>query len=71
MRISGERAIAALQRFLEPSQLAQYDAAIVERLGVIGLDRERRVVSAKRLFGPLERSERYSAPIERRNVARS
>jgi hypothetical protein len=64
VRLQGERALKAQQRFVEPFQLLQGKAAVVEDLAIIGLERDRFVVARQRLLKSLQVLQRVATVIE-------
>ena len=56
--------IIARQRLLEPLELMQRNAAVVEGLRIVGFERERLVVARQRLVEPLQLLQRIAAVVE-------
>src|SRR6266511_3854440 len=59
-----QRAVVARQRLVEPPQLSQRTAAVVEGIRIVGLERERFVVARQRLVEPFQLQQRIAAVVE-------
>src|SRR6185437_10738507 len=63
-RLGGDRGVVILQRVFVAVELDQRIAAIIVRLDVIGLQRQRALETRKRVVVPAERLKRVAAIVE-------